>query len=167
MEKKKPAGSVVHPNPPIYDQHSTRLILGTMASPQSRERRFYYAHPQNRFWPTLAGVFGEPCPQTNEEKKALLLRNGVALWDVIASCDIVGASDQSIRNVQPNPIEQLIQTAPIRRIYVTGRKAQTLYQTFCQPATGMEAIYLPSSSPANARLRLEDLIEAYKVLLQP
>jgi len=157
---------VIHAIEPVYDDTSGILILGTMPSPKSREAGFYYSHPKNRFWPVLAALFEEKVPQTNEEKRALLLRHHVAVWDVIASCEIAGASDTSIRNAVPNPIEELIAKTKIRKVYATGQKAYQLYQKHCYPKTGIEAVPLPSTSPANAAMSLEKLIEAYRVILK-
>lgn len=162
MEARK----IVHPLAPVYDADSKILILGTMPSPKSREAGFYYSHPRNRFWPVLAALFEESLPQTNEEKRALLLRHRIAVWDVIASCEITGASDTSIRNAVPNPIEELIVKTKIKAVYTTGQKAYQLYQKHCYPKTGIEAVSLPSTSPANAAMSLEKLIEAYRVILE-
>lgn len=157
---------IVHPIAPVFDAESKILILGTMPSPKSREAGFYYSHPRNRFWPVLAALFGEEAPKTNEEKRSLLLRHRIAVWDVIASCEITGASDTSIRNAVPNPIEELIVKTKIKAVYTTGQKAYQLYQKHCYPKTGIEAVPLPSTSPANAAMSLEKLIEAYRVILE-
>lgn len=162
MEARK----IVHPLAPVYDADSKILVLGTMPSPKSREAGFYYSHPRNRFWPVLAALFGEEVPKTNEEKRSLLLRHRIAVWDVIASCEIAGASDTSIRNAVPNPIEELIVKTKIKAVYTTGQKAYQLYQKHCYPKTGIEAVPLPSTSPANAAMSLEKLIEAYRVILE-
>ena len=162
MEARK----IVHPLAPVYDADSKILVLGTMPSPKSREAGFYYSHPRNRFWPVLAALFGEEAPKTNEEKRSLLLRHRIAVWDVIASCEITGASDTSIRNAVPNPIEELIVKTKIKAVYTTGQKAYQLYQKHCYPKTGIEAVPLPSTSPANAAMSLEKLIEAYRVILE-
>ena len=156
---------IVHPIAPVYNADSKILILGTMPSPKSREAGFYYSHPRNRFWPVLAALFGEEIPGTNEEKRDLLLRHHIALWDVIASCEIAGASDTSIRNAVPNPIGELIAKTKIKAVYTTGQKAYQLYQKHCYPETGIAAVPLPSTSPANAAMSLEKLIEAYRVIL--
>ena len=134
---------IQHPINPIYDENSGILILGSFPSVKSREEGFFYGHPQNRFWKVLATVFGENPPETVEEKKAFLLRNHVAVWDVICSCDIVGSSDSSIKNVVPND----------------------LYKKYIFPQIGREAICLPSTSPANAAWKLERLVEGWKRIL--
>lgn len=153
-----------HPIAPIYDEHSTVLILGSFPSVKSREIGFYYGHPQNRFWRVIAAVFEREPPQTIPEKEAFLHQNGVALWDVIQSCDIIGSSDSSIRNVVPNDLSPILRCGQIRQIYVNGKKAMSLYQRFLAPQTGRSAICLPSTSPANASWTLEKLIEAWRVV---
>ncbi|MDR0909718.1 MAG: DNA-deoxyinosine glycosylase [Spirochaetaceae bacterium] len=151
--------------PPVYDGNSSVLLLGTMPSPASREAGFYYMHRQNRFWPVLAAVFGEAVPQGLEERKSFALRHGLALWDVLESCDINGASDSSIRNAKPNDIAALIAKTKITRIFCTGTKAYSLYQKLCAPATGIDAQHLPSTSPANAKMSMAELVAAYKSLM--
>ncbi|WP_428770104.1 DNA-deoxyinosine glycosylase [Treponema sp. HNW] len=153
-----------HPFAPVFDKHSRLLVLGSFPSPRSRENGFYYGHPQNRFWPVLAAVFGERLPATNEEKRSFVLKHGIALWDVLESCLITGAADSSIREERANDFTPLIE-AGIRRIYVTGKAAHLLYNKHCLALTGIEALYLPSTSSANrAHWPLEKLIEAYSVL---
>ncbi|MCR5845168.1 MAG: DNA-deoxyinosine glycosylase [bacterium] len=156
---------VEHPLQPIFDSNSRVLILGTMPSPKSREVGFYYGHPQNRFWRILAELFDEPLPTSNEERTALVLEHRIALWDVLASCEIEGASDSSIRNAVPNDISRVLDRAPIKAIFTTGGKAKELYDRHLCDHVGMEAIALPSSSAANARMRLPQLVDAYRILL--
>ena len=155
--------TVAHPFPPVYDGFSRVLILGSFPSVKSREQRFFYGHPQNRFWKVLAAVFGCAVPQTVEEKKAMLLANGVALWDVIASCEVEGSSDASIRNVVPSDLTPIFAAADIRAVYCNGATAFNLYQKYILPLTGREAIKLPSTSPANAAWTAEKLIDAWSV----
>ena len=154
---------LVHPFPPLYDGGSRVLILGSFPSVKSREQRFFYGHPQNRFWRVLAAVFDCPVPQTVEEKKQMLLANGVALWDVIARCEITGSSDASIKNAVPNDLSQIFAAADIRAVYCNGATAYNLYQKYILPVTGREAVKLPSTSPANAAWTLERLIDAWSV----
>lgn len=156
---------MIHPIPPVYDGQSEILILGSFPSVKSRETRFFYGHPQNRFWRVLAALYGEPVPETIAEKKDLLLRNHVALWDVIQSCDINGSSDASIRNVVPNDLAAVLDSAPVRRIFTNGGTADALYRRYCEKQTGISAVRLPSTSPANARMDLPALICAWQVLL--
>lgn len=156
--------TIVHPLKPVWDENSRILILGTMPSPKSREAGFYYGHPRNRFWPVLAAVFGEEVPVDTEQRKAFCLHHGIALWDVLASCEIQGADDASIRDAVANPIEMLLEKAPITAVYTTGKKAFDLYKKLCLPKTNLPAVALPSTSPANCAWSLERLIEAYSVL---
>ena len=158
---------VRHTLDPYYQSDSRILILGTMPSPKSREEGFYYAHPQNRFWPVLSQVLGEPLPRTREEKCALLSRRRIALWDVLSRCDIQGADDGSIRNPQPNDLRPLLARSDIHGIFTTGCAAARLYQKLCLPLTRIPAIGLPSTSPANCRYHTyESLVKAYSVILE-
>lgn len=157
--------SVFHPIPPVFDQHSRVLILGSFPSVRSREEGFFYGHPQNRFWRTLANVFEDTTPVTVAQKRAFLLRHGIALWDVIASCEIVGSSDASIRNAAPNEIETILASAPIAHIYTNGGTAHRLYRRYLEPRTGREATCLPSTSPANAAWTQDRLNAAWRVII--
>ena len=155
--------TITHPFPPVFDADSRVLILGSFPSVKSREQRFFYGHPQNRFWRVLAAIFDCAVPQTVEEKKQMLLANGVALWDVIARCEITGSSDASIKNAVPNDLSQIFAAADIRAVYCNGATSYNLYQKYVLPVTGREAIKLPSTSPANAAWTLERLIDAWSV----
>ena len=155
---------LIHPFGPLYDENSRVLILGSFPSVKSREQNFFYGHPQNRFWKVVSAVFGQPVPQTIEDKKHLILSSGLALWDSIASCEIAGSSDASIRNAQANDIGIILSNCNIERIYCNGRKSHELYQKYIEPQTGREAVCLPSTSPANAQWTLEKLIEAWSVI---
>lgn len=157
--------TVVHTIPPLYDRYSRVLLLGSIPSPKSREIGFFYGHPQNRFWRVLAAVLGEEVPQTIEDKRAMCLKHHVALWDTIARCDIVGASDTSIRNAEPNDIGKLVRESEITRIFATGGKSAELYRKLIEPTLHIPITQLPSTSPANAAWSLERLIEAYRVIL--
>ncbi|MCQ2425901.1 MAG: DNA-deoxyinosine glycosylase [Lachnospiraceae bacterium] len=157
----------IHPFPPVYDERSEILILGSFPSVKSREENFFYGHPRNRFWQVTAAVFGEEVPHTVGEKKAFLLRNRVALWDVIASCEIEGSADSTIGKVIPNDLSLILSSAPIRAVFVNGRTAEKYYRLYTEKKTGREAVCLPSTSPANAARRLEDLIEAWRVIADP
>ena len=161
------AGTVLHNIPPVFDENSTVLILGSFPSVKSRESEFFYGHPQNRFWRVTAAVFSRPVPQTVEEKKAFLLENHIALWDVLASCEIEGSADSSIKNAVPNDIDIILSKAKIKRIFVNGRTAEKYYKKYIQPRIGAEAVCLPSTSPANAAKSLEKLIEEWGVIKQP
>ena len=144
---------------PVYNAHSRALILGTGPSPKSREMAFYYGHPQNRFWPMLAALTGEPVPDRGdiEAKKQIILHHGLALWDTLESCTITGASDASIRDVVPNDIAALLRRAPIRAVFCNGTTAYRIYTKYQQPLTGIAAVRLPSTSPANAACRPDEL----------
>lgn len=155
---------VSHTFAPVYDEQSRILILGTFPSVKSRENGFYYGHPQNRFWKLVAELTQSAAPVTINEKKAMLLKNNIAIWDVIASCDIIGSSDSSIRNVVPNDIAGLLRAAGIRRIYANGGTAAKLYNRYAKNKAGQEIITLPSTSPANAAFRMERLKEYWKVI---
>uniref|UniRef100_UPI004029A31F DNA-deoxyinosine glycosylase n=1 Tax=Roseburia faecis TaxID=301302 RepID=UPI004029A31F len=157
---------IVHSFEPVYDKASEILILGTLPSVKSRENNFYYGHKQNRFWKVLATLLKEPVPDTIEEKKAMLLARRIALWDVIQSCDIKGSSDSSIKNVQPTDIGMILEKTNITRIYANGNKAGQLYKRYQFPVTGIEAMVLPSTSPANAAWSLERLCKAWHVILE-
>lgn len=152
---------VFHTFAPVADENSRVLILGSFPSVKSREQGFYYGHPQNRFWKVMAALFEEALPLTIEEKQGLLLRHGVAIWDVIESCKLVGSSDSSIRNVQVNDIAGLIKGSQIQHVFANGGKAFELYERFGKPQTGLSAEKLPSTSPANAAWSLERLVEAW------
>ena len=156
----------VHPIPPLYDASSRVLILGTMPSPKSREAHFFYAHPQNRFWRVLAAVFGEPVPESVPERSLFILSHRLALWDVLHSCEISGASDSSIKNPVPNDLSPILQTAPIAAVFCTGTKSATLYRKLIQPAAGLPAFTLPSPSPANCVVPFDRLCDSYKQILQ-
>ena len=155
---------LIHPIAPVFDSESKVLILGSFPSVKSREEGFFYGHPRNRFWKVISNVFGEDIPCSIEEKKAFLLKNHLALWDVIGSCKIEGSSDSSIRNVTVNDISIILDLADIKAIYLNGRKAYELYQKYLYPVTCREGICLPSTSPANATWRQDDLIKAWSVI---
>ena len=127
---------IVHSFEPIFDSESKILILGTLPSVKSRETNFYYGHKQNRFWKLLAGILSEKKPETVEEKKDFLHRNCIAVWDVIHSCDIIGSSDSSIRNVVPNDLSEILESADIRQIYCNGAKSYEYYRKYQEKETG-------------------------------
>ena len=153
---------IQHPIEPVFDKESNILILGSFPSVKSREEGFFYGHPQNRFWKVLAEIWKEPVPLSIDEKKSFLLRNHIAVWDVIKSCDIEGSSDSSIKNVVANDIGVILLKADIKQIYVNGKKAQQLYQKYIYPMLQKEAICLPSTSPANAAWSLERLVQEWR-----
>lgn len=148
---------------PIYNHESKILILGTFPSVKSRENQFYYGHPQNRFWKVLAAIYESNPLNTIEEKKAFLLEHRIAIWDVIASCDITGSSDSSIKNVVTTDLRVILEHAHIERIYANGATAAKLFHKYQEPVVQREIICLPSTSPANAGYSLERLIEKWQV----
>ena len=160
------AERITHAFDPVFDSESRILILGTMPSPKSRELGFYYSHPRNRFWPVLAKIFGENVPETPEERKNFALRHKIALWDVLKECDIEGASDSSIKSAVPNDISVILNSTEIKAVFTTGATAAKLYKKFIEPETKIPATALPSTSPANAKVKLEELAEKYKIVLE-
>ena len=157
---------VTHTFSPVFDETSRILILGSFPSVKSREQQFYYGHPQNRFWKLLALLLSDDCPVSIPEKQAFLLRYHIAVWDVIASCDIIGSSDSSIRNVIPADIGRILSSALISAVFTNGATAHRLYQKYIFPATGFPAAKLPSTSPANAAFSIEKLQDNWNVILQ-
>lgn len=153
---------IEHPIKPVYDKNSKVLILGSFPSVKSREQMFFYGHPQNRFWKVLSAVFNVPVPNTVEEKHEFLLSSQIAVWDVIASCEIIGSSDNSIKSVIPNDLTEILDCADIRRIFVNGKTAEKYYNKYIRNIIGQEAVCLPSTSPANATYSLDKLIEKWK-----
>lgn len=157
---------VEHTLKPIFDGNSKILILGTMPSPKSRQNNFYYGNPQNRFWRVMADILKEPLPQNNQQRKELMLSHGIALWDVLKSCTIDGADDSTIKNPVPNDLSFVISQTQIKTVFTTGKKAYSLYNRFCRKSTGLDALSLPSTSPANCRhYTYEDILREYSVLL--
>jgi len=152
---------ISHNRPPVYDKNSKILILGSFPSVKSRETEFFYGHPQNRFWRVISAVFGCDVPTSNEEKRNLLLKNGIALWDVVASCSIKGSADSKITHVVPNDISGILVTCDIKKIFVNGKTAQKLYDKHIQPVINRSAVYLPSTSPANAGWSFERLLSEW------
>ena len=156
--------TIVHPIPPFFSDDSKILILGSFPSVKTRESGFFYGHPQNRFWKVMAAVFQDDVPLTVPEKRAFASRHQIALWDVIHSCDIIGSSDASIRNVTVNDLSVVLDHAPVGKIFVNGKTAEKLYKKYTEPLIQRPAICLPSTSPANAAWTLEKLTEAWEVI---
>ena len=155
-----------HPFGPLYNENSRVLILGSFPSVKSREQNFFYGHPQNRFWRVIAALYHRPVPSSIPEKKDLILSNGLALWDSIASCEITGSSDASIRGVRANDLGVILSACPITAICCNGKASFQHYEKLIRPHTGREAICLPSTSPANAQWTLPRLTEAWSVILK-
>jgi hypoxanthine-DNA glycosylase len=162
MNKNQPQ-TITHPFEPVYDEQSKILILGTMASPKSREYGFFYGHPQNNFWRVLANIFNVQLPDTIDDKKKFLLDNHIAVWDVLHSCEISGADDNSIKNPVVNDFTEILAKSKIKTVFTTGMTAKKLFNKHCAVNTGMTAIYLPSTSPANRKyFNFDSLVKEYK-----
>lgn len=157
---------IVHPFPPLYDEASKILILGSLPSVKSREQMFFYGHPQNRFWKVMAAVLQVEVPISIDEKKKMLHENHIALWDTIYSCDIIGSSDSSIRNVTPTDLQPIIEQSQIKRVYCNGAISGKYFKKYQQNVLGMEAVTLPSTSPANAAYSVERLVSIWKQMLE-
>lgn len=156
--------SIVHPIPPLYDENCKILILGSFPSVKSREAMFFYGHPQNRFWKLMAALFEEAYPQTIEEKKSLMLKRHIAMWDTIRSCTITGSSDSSIKDVVPNDLSVILDNSRVERIFCNGATSYRLYMKYIYPTTGVKAVKLPSTSPANAAFNLERLLTEWSMI---
>ncbi len=155
---------ITHDFTPVYDKNSQILILGSFPSVKSRENQFYYGHPQNRFWKVLARLMEKEIPTTIEEKKQFLLSHKIAIWDVISSCRIEGSSDSSIRDVEVSDFSKILAETSIKTIFVNGNKAYELYKKYAEEKTGIKAIKLPSTSPANAAWNLERLCVSWAAI---
>ena len=155
---------IKHPFEPLYDKNSKILILGSFPSVKSREQKFFYGHPQNRFWKVTSTVLGCPLPNSIEEKKSFLLSNGIALWDVIASCEITGSADSSIKNVTANDLSPIFECADIQAIFTNGRTAEKYYKEYTQNKPDIQCGYLPSTSPANAAWTVKKLVEEWNII---
>ena len=155
---------VIHPFEPIYSRTSRILILGSLPSVKSREQNFFYGHPQNRFWKVVSGLMNEPVPAYVEEKRKLLLKYDIAIWDVIQSCDIKGSSDSSIKNVTPTDLATIVEQSRITKVFCNGKTSGKLYEKYQSKRVGIDAMILPSTSPANAAYSLERLMDAWRVI---
>lgn len=155
---------IKHPFPPLYDKDSKILVLGSFPSVKSREQLFFYGHPQNRFWKVTAAVFGDDVPKSIEDKKAFLHKNHIALWDVIASCEIKGSADSTIKNVVPNDLDAIIKNSKVKRNFVNGKTAEKYYNKYTKDKLGRAAVCLPSTSPANAAWSIERLVDAWRII---
>ena len=156
---------LTHTFEPVFNKDSKILILGSFPSVKSRENNFYYGHPQNRFWKVLAQIMEQKLPQTIEEKKEFLLENHIAVWDVIESCSIVGSSDTSIKDVVVNDFSRVLEHSSVKTIYVNGGKAYELYHKYAEKRTGIVAVKLPSTSPANAAWNLDRLCAVWREIV--
>lgn len=158
---------IIHPFEPLFDENAEILILGSLPSVKSREQGFFYGHKQNRFWRLMARLYEEPEPAYDdiEAKKAIILNNHIALWDSIYSCDIIGSSDSSIKNVVPTDLKRVVEQSHVRRVYCNGSTSGKYYEKYHEARLGIRAVTLPSTSPANAAWTLERLTEAWSVVL--
>lgn len=154
----------VHPIPPLFSENSRVLILGSFPSVASREAAFFYGHKQNRFWRVISELFGAELPESIETKTSMILENRLALWDVIAECDITGSSDSSIKNVRPNDLNIILSGCDIKQIFVNGKTAEKNYIRYIEPELGRKAVCLPSTSPANAAWSVERLVGEWKII---
>ncbi len=139
---------------PIFNSDSEMLILGTFPSVKSREAGFYYSHPRNAFWRIISELYsrGEELDGT-ESKKAVLLENRVALWDVCETCDVKNSADSTIRRVVFNDIAGFVRGTRIRALFFNGAKAEQLFERYLRETEtdiGLPCVRLPSTSPANA-----------------
>lgn len=157
---------IVHPLEPLYRQDSKILILGSFPSVKTREYGFFYGHPQNRFWPLMGLLFKENISTEIEDRRDFLLRHQIAVYDSIYQCEIVGSSDASIRHVIPSNLQKIFHAADIQKVFCNGASAYFYYQKYHAGSSGIPGIKLPSTSPANAQYRLEDLFDEWKQILE-
>lgn len=153
-----------HTFEPVFNKDSKILILGTFPSVKSRENNFYYGHPQNRFWRVLSEILQEETPTDIETKKQMLLRNHIAIWDVIKSCEISNSADSTIKSVVPNDLNEILLNSNVKAIYANGKTAEKLYNQYLKKQTKIDIISLPSTSPANAAFNLKRLVENWKII---
>ena len=153
---KASAKKVIHPLDAIYDEHSRVLILGSFPSVISRQNKMYYANKTNRFWAVMEALFNVKIT----DYALFCHQHHIAMWDVIHSCTIEGSSDSSIKNVKTNDIAGLVHKSNIQLIVTTGKKAAVLYNQYIH--LDIPHISLPSTSAANAKMRLEQLINEYQ-----
>ena len=156
--------TIIHPLKPLYRVDSKILILGSFPSVKTREYGFFYGHPQNRFWPLMERIFNVALTRDIEERKAFLLEHRIALYDVIYQCDIIGSSDASIQNVIPSDLGSIFRAADIRQVFCNGATSHRYYVKYQEPSTGVKAVKLPSTSPANARAGLDDLYRQWRMI---
>lgn len=156
---------IVHPFPPLYDDDSEILILGSLPSVKSREQMFFYGHPQNRFWKVMSMVLGEVLPTTIDEKKIMLHAHHIALWDAIYSCDIIGSSDSSIKNVIPTDLGKIISSSKVTKVICNGKTSGKYFSKYQQKELDIEPVILPSTSPANAAFSVDKLVEIWGTVI--
>ena len=157
---------VIHPIPPLFNRESKVLILGSFPSVKSREQGFFYGHPQNRFWKVLAKIKEDKIPDTIEEKKDFILKNNLALWDTLASCEIEGSADSTIKQAKANDLSVILDNSKVDKIFVNGKTAKKYYDKYIKDKLQIEAVCLPSTSPANASFTIEKLVEEWKIIFE-
>ncbi|WP_290773225.1 DNA-deoxyinosine glycosylase [Anaerofustis sp.] len=148
---------------PVFDKSSKILILGSFPSVKSREAKFFYHHPQNRFWKLISILTNTKLPVDIPSKKNMLLNNHIAVWDVIKSCDIEGSSDSSIKNVKVNDLSIILNNSNVEKIFLNGGTAFNLYKRYNNDMK-TEYFKLPSTSPANARYSLDMLVKEWEII---
>lgn len=158
--------TIIHPLNPLFDEKSKILILGSFPSVKTREQGFFYGHPQNRFWKILASILNEKIPAEIPEKRKMLIKNKIAIYDTIYQCDIIGSSDSSIKNVMPSDLSKIIKNSNIKQIFCNGGTSYKYFQKYHEKILNMKAIKLPSSSSANARYRIDDLVGQWSIIIK-
>ncbi len=153
-----------HEIQPIYNKESKILILGSFPSIKSRQMKFYYSHPKNQFWPILQEIFNEKIKNDPASRTEFVLKHNIALWDVIASCDILSSKDSSIKNIKVNDINKIVNNSRIKAIFTTGKKATELYEKYLYHITKIKSIYLPSTSPVYQSMKLDEKIKKYEII---
>lgn len=166
MPKEEIYKTIVHPLNPFYTHDSKILILGSFPSVKTREYGFFYGHSQNRFWRVMEILFNEELSNDIDERKDFLSRHKIALYDSIYQCDIIGSSDASIKNAQPSDLKEIIRGADIKEVFLNGSTSYKYYKKYHEKDLGHEGVKLPSTSPANARYRLDDLVNEWRVILK-
>lgn len=145
---------------PIIAPKAHWMVLGTMPSVKSLEDAFYYAHPRNAFWPIMHALTGLPV-NSEQEKTDLVKQTGLVLWDVLQTCERKGSLDSAIQEPVANDFESMFANQPELEVIVfNGKKAQQLFEKYVAKSqtlpVGLQYIVLPSTSPANAMMTLED-----------
>lgn len=162
--KEKKHETIIHPLIPFYNKDSKILILGSFPSIKTREYGFFYGHPQNRLWPLMENLFSIELTRDIQERKEFLKEHKIAMFDSIYQCDIIGSSDASIKNVIPSDLKEIIENSKVEQVFCNGGTSYKYYKKYHEKVLGIKAIKLPSTSPANARYRLDDLIEEWKII---
>ncbi|MCR8968405.1 DNA-deoxyinosine glycosylase [Facklamia sp. 7083-14-GEN3] len=165
-DNKQDYQTIKHPLQPLYNEDSQILILGSFPSVKTRQYGFFYGHPQNRFWPLMGNLFKVELSTNIEERRNFLLKHRISVYDSIYQCDIVGSSDASIKNVIPSDLKVIFDKASIQQVFCNGATSYKYYQKYHAKETGIKGIKLPSTSPANARFRLDDLALEWKEILK-